>query len=266
MRVMSAAINRPTPAPRRLRWIRRARRSRPGYAGCRPWLLKGHNGDGSACKSFTASADCSSVNNANSDRPAPTLTGDEAFTSRGQAIGTPLGAFWSWACLDLLSNTMRGVLAEYIVGLALDCVDGRTRLEWDAADLRTADGARVEVKSSAYLQSWQQQQPSRISFDIRPTTGWDAPTNTYATERKRQADVYVFCVFTPTDKDDADPLNLDQWDFYVMSTNRLNAAVGEQKTITLTSLRRHEPLKCAFAKLRECIHTETQLNHTTNGR
>lgn len=206
------------------------------------------------------------MGNADIDGPAPTpKTGEEVFTSRGQAIGTPLHAFWSWACSDLVSNAMRGVLAEYIVGLALDCLDGRTRLEWDAADLRTADGLRVEVKSSAYLQSWQQQRPSKIRFNIRPTTGWDAATNAYATERERQADVYVFCVFTPTDKADADPLNLDQWDFYVMSTNRLNTAVGEQKTIALTSLRRHEPLECAFAELRECIRAEIQHNHATEG-
>ncbi|CAM4194754.1 hypothetical protein KIPE111705_44555 [Kibdelosporangium persicum] len=188
-------------------------------------------------------------------------TGDEPFTHRGQSIGTQLGEFWTWACSDLISNAMRGVLAEYIVGLALGCLDGRTRLEWDAADLRTRHGVRVEVKSSAYLQSWKQQRLSTIAFTIKPTTGWDATTNTYAAERKRQADVYVFCVFTPVDKATADPLNLDQWDFYVMSTNRLNAAVGEQKTITLASLREHGPTKCTFTELPGCVDTEATRGH-----
>ena len=183
------------------------------------------------------------------------LTGHEPFTHAGQGTGQDVGGFWSWACSDLLSNSMRGVLAEYIVGLALDVVHDGTRLEWDATDLRTADGLRVEVKSSAYLQSWAQRQLSKISFDIRPALSWDARTNTYASQRQRQADVYVFCVFTPTDKTAADPLATDQWEFYVLSTDRLNATVPTQKTITLTSLLRLAPTRCGFGELAASIYS-----------
>lgn len=183
-------------------------------------------------------------------------TGDEPFIHLGQHVGVGLRGFWRWASSDLLSNALRGLLAEYIVGLALGVVEKNPRREWDSADLRTSQGLRVEVKSSAYLQTWQQQRLSTISFTIKPTIGWDARTNTYATERARQADVYVFCVFTAAEKAVADPLNLDQWDFYVMPTNRLNAAVGEQKTITLASLRRHQPATCSFADLGACIEAE----------
>lgn len=181
-------------------------------------------------------------------------TGHEPFTLDGQGIGQDLRGFWSWACSDLLSNSMRGVLAEYIVGLVLDAVHNGTRLEWDASDLRARDGLQVEVKSSAYLQSWAQKQLSKIAFDIRPALGWDARTNTYASQRQRQADVYVFCVFTPTDKTTADPLATDQWEFYVLSTDRLNEAVPTQKTITLTSLLRLAPTRCGFAELAAGIY------------
>jgi hypothetical protein len=189
-----------------------------------------------------------------SDAPLDALVaepkrGDEPLTYRGAEVGATLRDFWSWACSDLISNAMRGVLAEYVVGVALGCVAGSTRLEWDLTDLRTPAGVRVEVKSSAYVQSWRQERLSTISFDIRPTLGWDAGANSYATERRRQADVYVFGVFTATDKAAADPLNLDSWDFYVMSTDRLNAAVGEQRSINLSSLLRHRPRKAAFGEL-----------------
>ena len=123
-------------------------------------------------------------------------------------------------------------------------------MEWDATDLRTSAGLRVEVKSSAYVQSWKQERLSTISFGIKPTLGWDGGTNTWATERRRQADVYVFCVFTATDKTTANPLDLDRWDFYVLSTDRLNTAVGEQSRINLSSLLRHNARKATFAKLR----------------
>ncbi|MGH3696926.1 MAG: hypothetical protein ACRDRX_23595 [Pseudonocardiaceae bacterium] len=179
-------------------------------------------------------------------------TGDDRFTHLDQDVGANLLGLWRWACSDLVSNVMRGVLAEYIVGLALGCVDGGVRLEWDAADL-VFQGWRVEVKSSASLQSWSQTRLSPIKFDIEPKTGWFAETNTFAAERKRQSDVFVFCVLAHSDKATVDPLNLDQWDFYVLSTRRLNAAVGEQKSITLGRLLRLDPVKTSFADLRASV-------------
>ncbi len=85
-----------------------------------------------------------------------------------------------------MSNTTRGVLAEYIVGLALRCIDGGARAEWDASDLRTQEGDSVEVKSAAYVQTWKQWKLSKIVFSIIPANGWNAATNTVSTERKRQ--------------------------------------------------------------------------------
>lgn len=63
-------------------------------------------------------------------------------------------AFWRWSASDLVSNTMRGVLAEYIVALAMgiDTEEG-VRREWDAYGLVLGDGTKVEVKSAAYIQS-----------------------------------------------------------------------------------------------------------------
>lgn len=121
-------------------------------------------------------------------------TGDEPFTYLGNSIGASLLGYWHWAYSDLVSNASRGVLAEYIVGLALRCVDGRARAEWDASDLRTLEGVSVEVKPAAYVQTWKQRQLSTIAFSIIPTNGWNSATNTVSAERKWQADVYVFCL------------------------------------------------------------------------
>ena len=134
-------------------------------------------------------------------------------------------------------------------------MDGCARAEWDACDLHTAQGKSVEVKSAAYVQTWHQRELSKISFDITPTNGWDAATNTVSAERKRQADVYVFCLLKHMDKATVSPLNLDQWEFYVLSTNRLNNLIDQQKTIRLASLLKLNPSKTGFAELRDCIET-----------
>lgn len=143
-----------------------------------------------------------------------------------------LPSFLQWAYSDLLSNANRGVLAEYIVGFAVG-VTVKPRVEWDKYDLVMPNGVSIEVKSSAYPQSWAQQKPSTIVFDIAPKTGWDAATNTSSTIRERSADIYVFCVFEERAREKADPLDLSQWFFLVCATAQLNAWFLEQRSVRL---------------------------------
>src|ERR687892_610483 len=91
------------------------------------------------------------------------MTGNEPFHIDGDALHLNVLSFWQWSSSDLVGNALRGKLAEFIVASAVDSVEG-VRREWDAVDIRTSDGVRVEVKSSAYLQSWSQKKHSVIQF------------------------------------------------------------------------------------------------------
>ena len=162
-------------------------------------------------------------------------SGDETFHNHGKSLPFNLLSFWQWSSSDLISNALRGVLAEFIVASAIGYTDG-IRKEWDAFDLETLDGKKIEVKSAAYIQSWSQKKLSQIQFGIRPTQGWNATSGTYSKERIRQADIYVFCVLAHQNQDTINPLNLEQWTFYIVVTDTLNRAVTEQKTITLSKL------------------------------
>ena len=96
---------------------------------------------------------------------------------------------------------------------------------------RLTEGIKIEVKTSAYIQSWEQKKFSRIEFSIAESLYWDGVA--YAKEKKRQADVYVFCVLKHKEQDTINPLDLEQWDFYPVSTAILNETVKGQKTICL---------------------------------
>lgn len=170
-------------------------------------------------------------------------SGDERFHRGGQPFSMSLADFWRWSASDLLSNATRGILAEFIVARALD-VEMTVRSEWDAFDLLTPAGMKIEVKSAAYLQSWFHEKLSTILFDIRPTFGWDAASNTRATEIHRQADVYVFCLLAHTDKETVDPLDLDQWTFFILPTAVLDEKCPTQKTISLAPLRGLGAVEC----------------------
>ena len=168
--------------------------------------------------------------------------GEEKLKSGGQDIGCSLLDFWQWSVSDLVSNATRGRLAEFIVAKALGILVNTTvRDEWAAYDLVGPGGAKVEVKSAAFLQSWHQDHPSSIRFVVPKTRAWDPSTNVLSAESKRQADVYVFAVLKEReDKDKLDPLDVDQWDFYVLPTATLDARTGSQHSITLKSLRERE--------------------------
>jgi hypothetical protein len=166
--------------------------------------------------------------------------------------------FYDWAYDDLLANTTRGLLAEYIVAKALGIFDTK-RVEWDKYDLRV-DGIGVEVKSAAYVQSWEQTGPSVIEFGIRPAKGWDARTNTYAASAQRSADVYVFCLLNGTDREHVDPLDVAQWTFYVLPTNLLNRKVLAQRKIRLGPLKALGPHQCTYDELKAAIHEAAAVN------
>ncbi len=179
-------------------------------------------------------------------------TGKETFHENGKPLAHDLLSFWQWSASDLVGNAMRGILAEYIVASVVDKAD-RSRTEWDAFDIETNEGIKVEVKSGAYIQSWSQKKLSTIQFGIRPTQGWDSKTNSYSTEFARQSDVYVFCVLEHKEQGTIDPLNMRQWYFYVLATNELNQAVGAQKTITLGRLKELKPIAVPYGELSASI-------------
>lgn len=162
--------------------------------------------------------------------------------------------FWQWAYSDHLSNANRGVLAEYIVGCALGAL-GRPRVEWDAYDLLTPVGVKVEVKSSAYLQSWKQRKPSTIVFDIGLKTWWDEKTSSYATEPQRASDVYVFCLFKEQDPQKANPLDLTQWCFMVCTARNLDEWFGNQKSVRLAVLKEKILSSVSYEQIAEAVES-----------
>src|SRR6185437_13199042 len=100
-------------------------------------------------------------------------TGQESFRSGNSNAGFNLLDFWQWTASDLVSNSTRGVLAEFLVARALG-VDTGVRDEWQAFDLKTPSGKKIEVKSAAYVQSWGQKELSKIVFSTRRSVAWDA--------------------------------------------------------------------------------------------
>jgi hypothetical protein len=152
------------------------------------------------------------------------------------------------------------VLAEYIVREALQ-LDGGARVPFDRVDLQWDDprwqNGGIEVKSASAIVAWNDgakaaANPTNPTFRIAPTLNEE--TGTFS----RVASVFVFCVW-PDSNSAHLPLDVDQWQFYVLSKSRLKERAS-QKTISLNvvkSLAGPDPL--THQQLR--AHIESVLLH-----
>ena len=145
------------------------------------------------------------------------------------------------------------MFAEFLVAAALGVLN-EPRIGWDAVDLRY-EGKKIEVKSSAYVQSWEQRRLSRPDFDIKERLSWDAATNTYEVDPGRAADCYVFCLYTETDRSRANVLDIGKWQFYVLSAERINQELGRQQRVALSRIQSMaDPSEgVGYGQLKECV-------------
>lgn len=182
------------------------------------------------------------------------FTGLEKISDEhGNSVAT-VQDFWAWAYSNLTNNTERGAYAEYLVSIALEA-EAITRIDWMPFDVLTPDGIRVEVKTSAYLQAWKQTNLSKIIFGIPQTHKYDfeADAYNYNAELIRQSDVYVFCVETCKNPDVLNERDLSQWDFYIISTKRINEKLGSQKKVSLSTLLKIGARKVSFSCLKQAV-------------
>lgn len=144
-----------------------------------------------------------------------------------------LDAFLRWNSGHLIENRIRCAYAEWLVYRALGLDLGEYRHE--GAVVEVSHGAiSIEVKSAAYVQSWQQSATSSISFAIEPR-------NTMA---------YVFCLLAEPDPERVNPQDLSQWLFWVVPTRMLHA---ERRSIGLQPLIRAHGEGLPYGELRAAV-------------
>jgi len=155
-----------------------------------------------------------------------------------------------------LQNTTRGVIAEYIVAVLLG-IDDSPRNPWLAYDLKLPDGRAIEVKTMSRLQAWAQKKLSYPRVVIKPSREWNPQTGVMKEKPTFNADIYILCFFKAIDHETANPLNLNQWEFYVFTKEQIIKMLSEMKTISLSYIKRH---KIKAVNANELKHEVIQLN------
>lgn len=150
--------------------------------------------------------------------------------------GKKISDFWKWACSDLIIPTNRQDFATYLVADSLELTK-MPRINWENADLRYRK-KKIAIRSSAYVEHWKQKRPRRLSFDVSPKKGLDAKTEESVTFRNRHPEIYVFAVVNEKDLKKIDLLNLDQWQFYIVDTDRLDEHHYDTRKLGIRALQK----------------------------
>lgn len=157
--------------------------------------------------------------------------------------------FWQWAYGDLLDDDVKGAFAEWLVHKLLNVVTPR-RVSWANSDVITPEGVRIEVKSTAYWQSWKlldergvmESQPKHaLATDDRKIrfSGLKARDSTAVPDSTKpksfKSDLYVFAFQNNPDPTTWNAFDLRQWDFYLATAETLDKLGWE--SISLATLR-----------------------------
>ncbi len=150
------------------------------------------------------------------------LKGSEAFTLRGNDTGLTVLEFWRWYYSDLLDNKAR--VAEYLLLKALGFSGANDSRFWSPHNV-IYKGSRIEIRTAAYMKSSNDDEPS--DKHIR-----------HIDIRAKDCQAYLFCLLPGKTKETADPLILDNWEFYIIPAWYLELECGKNITITMSKVRR----------------------------
>ena len=170
------------------------------------------------------------------------LTGQESFVLNGEKMGFNVLDFWRFQYSNL--SDLEGRVGEFLVAMVLGKESGDNNNGWTLWDINYGD-KRVEVKTTSYYKTWRKEGTySEVrTFGIQQTyPNEDGNPNTYSENKEkvkvRNNDIYVFVINIGKTKEEADPLNLNNWRFYVVTTKRINDECGSNKTISLQKVQK----------------------------
>lgn len=147
---------------------------------------------------------------------------------------------------------MQDVIAEFIVEKALG-IDKAQNIDYLTLYDILYKNFRIEIKETSYYHPWNEN--GKISkqrmFGI---TKANSNYETVEMENKfeRQNDIYVFCLNIGDTKESSNPMNLNNWEFYIIPTSVINKECRDNKKISLNRVRKLTK-KVTYDKLKEKI-------------
>lgn len=191
--------------------------------------------------------------------PVRKLTGDEQFKNVGEKNFSVL-EFWRYGFSSLNSNVLRGVLAEFIVENALkENSEIDTRSPWGDYDV-FYKGKKIEVKCCSYIQDWDQNKFSTIRWSgLKATDLYYSEAVNKKSEMIRtkayKSDIYILSVFKHQDHATLDIIDMNQWEFYVLTKDEIQLIARGGNSVSLLRLVKNGIEAIGFNQINKTIDT-----------
>ena len=160
------------------------------------------------------------------------MTGKEKFIFQGNELEFDYLDFWKFHFSNIYD--LQDKIAEFIVAKALGVNEAQNDQYWTLWDV-SYQNRRIEVKETSYYHSFNEE--GKVSkqrvFGITKANGSYDTSKSGNNKFCRQNDIYVFCLNTGDTRATSNPLNLDNWEFYIVPTAVINEKCGDNKTISL---------------------------------
>jgi hypothetical protein len=189
--------------------------------------------------------------------PVRKLTGNEQFKNVGEKNFSIL-EFWRYGFSSLNSNVLRGVLAEFIVENALkENNELDTRSPWGDYDV-FYKGKKIEVKCCSYIQDWDQNKFSTIRWSgLKATDLYYSEAVNKKSEvirtKSYKSDIYILSVFKHQDHTTLDILDMNQWEFYVLTKDEIQLIARGGNSVSLSRLVKNGIKSVGFGELGDVI-------------
>lgn len=177
------------------------------------------------------------------------LSGDEKFSYNGVETDMNMLDYWKWHYSEIYD--LQDTIAEYIVARALGKTEADNKNYWTLFDILYRD-YKIEVKETSYYHAWQtDEEPKSKSRNFGITKAYSEYQNN-TSELKRQSDIYVFCLNTGYTRAESNPLKLENWEFYIVPTTKINELCGDAKSISLSRVRKITEM-VKYSQIREVV-------------
>lgn len=150
------------------------------------------------------------------------LSGEECFRYNDEETELKILDMWRWYFSDLFD--IKAVVAEYMVSKALGFTKPYNTGYWTAHRIEYRERI-IDLRAATYIRSmrYKRAEGNMVRhIDIRAKDG----------------DIYVFCINTGKTDIEADPLNLNNWRFYIIPVWYLENECEKNRSISLTKVQR----------------------------
>lgn len=178
------------------------------------------------------------------------MTGNEKFIFDDKELDFGILDFWKYKYSNVWN--MQEYIAEFLIEKSLGLEKSHNTDSWTLYDINYRN-KRIEIKETSYYHLWNENGKISKQRVFGITMANSSYENSLEENKfERQNDLYVFCLNIGKTKDESNPMNIKNWEFYIVPTKIINNVCGNNKTISLGKVK-NIAKQVDYFEIKNCI-------------